>query len=241
MAATDDAAAEFKAVIDLLWTPPATPRRGPKPGLTLSAIAQAGIDIADADGLAAVTMQRVAEALGVTKMALYRYVGSKTELVALMTDAGLGQPLPVDDTGDWRSRLDAWTLATFERFLRHPWSLETTAGVRVMGPNELGWTEQALSALNGTGLHGSEKFDVVATLAGHARNIAQQAGAAVSTSPERGLESAFALVLRGREEQFPALVAAIESTAVNGGQDQALRFGLDRILDGIELLINARS
>jgi len=238
MAAADEV--DLKAVIELLWTPPAIPRRGPKPGLSLTVIALAGIEIADADGLIAVTMQRVAEALGVTKMALYRYVRSKTELVALMTDVGLGEPTSVDIDCDWRAQLDTWAQAIFARFVQHPWSQETTAGVRAMGPNEVGWVEQALTALNDTGLTGSEKFDVVATLVGQARTIAQQASAAVNDSPEKGLESAFALLLDGREDQFPALAAALDSAATEGGQDQALRFGLDRILDGIELLINAR-
>ncbi|HEX4224447.1 MAG TPA: helix-turn-helix domain-containing protein, partial [Pseudonocardiaceae bacterium] len=118
---------DLDAVIDLLWTPPPTPRRGPKPGLNLNAIAEAGIAIADADGLAAVTMQHVAEALGVTKMALYRYVRGKTELVALMTDLSLREPIDLDTvTGGWRAKLDAWAWAILERYIRHPWLRETT-------------------------------------------------------------------------------------------------------------------
>jgi len=91
MGAATDAAAAQAGAIALLWDRPATPRRGPKPALNLEAIAEAGIGVADADGLAAVTMQRVAAALGVTKMALYRYVPGKAELVALMIDMGLGE------------------------------------------------------------------------------------------------------------------------------------------------------
>ena len=82
-------------------------------------------------------------------MALYRYVPSKVELVALMTDAGLGEP-PTFDTspGAWRARLYDWALRLFERFGRHPWALETTVGVRAIGPNEVAWLEQAVAALS---------------------------------------------------------------------------------------------
>lgn len=238
MTAPDDATDDLTAAIELLWTPQAAPRRGPKPGLTLATIAKAGIDVADADGLAAVTMQRVAETLGVTKMALYRYVQRKTQLVALMTDTGLGAPTPPDPADDWRTKLHSWAHAIVERFVRHPWAQETATGVRAIGPNEVAWLEQALAALEGTGLTGSEKLDVAATLSGHARAMAQQATA--SSHPEAGMESAFAMLLRDREDQFPLLAAALQSAATDGGQDQAFDFGLARILDGVELLINAR-
>ncbi|HEY1740194.1 MAG TPA: TetR/AcrR family transcriptional regulator [Acidimicrobiia bacterium] len=244
MTATDD----LNAVIDLLWTPPPPPRRGPKPGLTLNAIAEAGIAVADTDGLGAVTMQRVAEALGVTKMALYRYVRSKTELVALMTELALSEsidpeadPETVTVTGGWRSKLDAWAWATLDHFIRHPWVRETTTGPRAMGPNELGWVEQALVAMSDIELTGAERLDVATTLAGHARAVAQQHTARTGGGPEEAINDMFALLVRGREKQFPALAAALASAAEPGARNQAFAFGLARILDGIELLVDGRS
>jgi AcrR family transcriptional regulator len=76
----------------LLWNEPAPPKRGPRPTLTLPMIAAAGIELADEGGLDAVTMEAVAQRLGLTKMALYRYVPGKAELVALMVEAGIGAP-----------------------------------------------------------------------------------------------------------------------------------------------------
>ena len=77
---------------ELLWGPPAGARRGPKPRYTLDAIAEAAMTIADDEGLDAVTMQRVAERLGTTKMALYRYMPGRAELDAVMLDRALGLP-----------------------------------------------------------------------------------------------------------------------------------------------------
>ncbi|MEV4758772.1 TetR/AcrR family transcriptional regulator [Micromonospora sp. NPDC049559] len=230
-------AAEVTAT-ELLWGERTAPRRGPRPTLTLESIAAAGIGIADAEGLAAVTMQRVAERLGVTKMALYRYVPGKVELVALMTDLAVGGPPRLDEVGDgWRPRLDAWARRMFERFWAHPWAIEATVGARAIGPNELGWLEQAAAALTGTGLTGSEILDVAATLVGHVRTVAQQGAAISAGSPERAMNDAVVGLLAGREDRFPALVAAL---ADRGGEDQALDFGLRRILDGVELLIDRR-
>ncbi|HMO11233.1 MAG TPA: helix-turn-helix domain-containing protein, partial [Actinotalea sp.] len=67
-----------------MWRAPEQGRRGPRPGLTVPQIVQAAIRLADAEGLAAVSMARVAEELGVTTMALYRYVGGEDQLVAAM-------------------------------------------------------------------------------------------------------------------------------------------------------------
>lgn len=236
-----DTAGGLAAGARLLWERPGMPRRGPRPALSLDKIARAGIAIADRDGLAAVTMQHVADALGVTKMALYRYVPGKTELVALMTDLAIGE-VPQDGgvPGDWRARLGDWASQMFSRFGRHPWALEATAGPRIIGPNELGWAEQAVAALASTGLEGGEMLDVAATLAGHVRAIAQQQSAQPDGSAEQSMAAAIGPLLAGREERFPALSAALRSAARHGSQDQALEFGIDRILDGVELLITRR-
>jgi AcrR family transcriptional regulator len=231
------------ALMALLWPRrAAVPRRGPRPTLTLDAIARAGIAAADADGLSGLTMQRVADGLGVTKMALYRYVPGKSELVALMLELGLGEP-PTAPSGDWRGSLDRWARSLFVRFHEHPWSLEASLGARLYGPNELGWLEHAVAALDGTGLTGAEKFDVAATLIGHIRNLAQQAAAlsVPATQAEDVMNAALRGLVTGREDRFPAVARALTSMAERGGRNQGLDFGLARILDGVELLITARS
>jgi AcrR family transcriptional regulator len=231
------------AAVALLWEPQAQPRRGPRPTLRLDTIARTGIEIADADGLPAVTMQRVAERLDVTKMALYRYVPGKAELVALMIDLGLGGPPPLDAAlRGWRPVLDDWSRRMFARFCQHPWTLEVTVGARPVGPNELSWIEHAVAALRGTGLDGGEMLDVVVTLVGHVRNLAAQIRAAAGTGgAEQAMDSTLSALIRGREQRFPALAAALASAVAHGSQDQALDFGLDRILDGVEALIATRS
>jgi len=242
MKAAKDALGPYAGAVALLWNQRDEPRRGPKPALSLDAIAHAGIGLADAEGLAAVTMQRVADALGVTKMALYRYVPGKAELIAIMIDRGIGEaPQSGGAAGDWRLRLGEWARQMFARFWRHPWALEATVGPRAIGPNELGWMEEAVAALAGTGLDGGEMLDVAATLAGHVRAIAQQRSALAHGHPQQGMEAAVAGLLHGREERFPALTAAFDSAAEHGSQDKALDFGLACILDGVGLLIASRA
>jgi AcrR family transcriptional regulator len=224
--------------VEFLWGGRARPTRGPKPALTLESITDVAIAVADAEGLAAVSMQRVAAELGKTKMSLYRYLPGKAELVALMIERAIGEP-PVLPAGSWRTALTEWSEQLFAAYLRHPWSVDATVGRRPLGPRELGWMECALAALGaGSGLTGAERLDAIAVLAGHARMLAQQSAAQLD---EDGMNAAMSEVMSLHGARFPQLTAAMRETAVEGGQNQAFAFGLDRILDGLAALIDRRS
>jgi AcrR family transcriptional regulator len=237
---------------DLLWGTPQRPRRGPKPSLSLERIVTEAIALADAEGLANLSMQHLAERLGCAKMALYRYVPGKAELVALMLDAGLGDPpsaSPAEAAAPgqpaapgeepWRAVLRLWATTIFGRYRAHPWAIEASAGPRPTGPHELAWMETALAALAGTGLTGPERLDAVVLLNGHVRSlvqvtsggddleaeIARQVGAVVSAYPDR----------------YPQVLAAFAGSPQPAGRDNALDFGIGRILDGLAALIATRS
>ncbi|MEU7029289.1 TetR/AcrR family transcriptional regulator [Streptomyces sp. NPDC046275] len=234
---------EHAEVARLLWGPHPKPARGPRPTLDLDRIARAGTEIADAEGLAEVSMQRVAARLGVTKMALYRYVPGKAELVALMVDAAIGPyPAAEERRGGWREELEDWARRLFTVFRQHSWALDATVGPRIMGPGELSWLERAVSALDGTGLSGAERMDAAVLLVGHVRGITQQARAAgPSGHPEAQLGAVLGALLQTHGERFPALTAAFAEAARSEGQDQAWEFGLQRILDGLATLIDQRA
>src|SRR6202044_3854644 len=129
--------------LDLLWGTRDRPRRGPRPSLSLDRIVAEAIALADEEGLANLSMQHLAERLGCAKMALYRYVPGKAELVALMVDAALGDPpQPPARTGapggrPWREVLRLWATTIFGRYRAHPWAIEATAGIRPAGPHEM--------------------------------------------------------------------------------------------------------
>lgn len=230
------------AGVDLLWNARPQPTRGPKPALSLERIVVVAVEVADAEGLGAVSMERVAGELSFTKMSLYRYVPGKNELVALMIDRAIGGvPAGLSRVQGWRERLDGWGRELFDRFVAHPWSLPSTVGARPIGPNELAWTEYAMAALDGLALRPAEKLDTVAILAGHVRSIAAQA-AAMGEEAETQLGYMIAGLALPRAQQYPALAAAMTELAGSpeSGQNDALRFGLDRILDGLAALIGTR-
>lgn len=167
-----EAAAELPPVLQRLWDPATRPRRGPKPALSLARITQAALEIADAEGLAAVSMGRVGESLGYTGMALYRYVGSKDEMLVLMADAAGKMPPglvpdPRAEAVDWRTGLEQWTRAQIELIVARPWYLELPLTTVLPGPNRVMWLERGFELLQPTGLSTEEKFAVLGMLAEH--------------------------------------------------------------------------
>ncbi|NNH04589.1 TetR/AcrR family transcriptional regulator [Microbacterium ulmi] len=223
--------------MSLLWNRTQTTKRGPRPRFTLDEIADAGIALADEQGLDAVTMHAVAERLGTTKMALYRYVPGRAELDAVMLDRALGQP-PDPVAGDWQTSLAAWARLVYERYLARPWSVELVQRPHPPGPCELAWFEAGLHTLAGLPLTGGEKLDALALLSGQAISIVRQQ--AFASTPEHDLAAALAPVFAERSSSYPQTAAAF-ADAADGGREGALRFGVERIVAGLEALARDRS
>lgn len=234
--AEDGAAAPDPSVP--LWAPPARARRGPTPKYSLEAIAEAAIAIADEEGLPAVAMQRVAERLGTTKMALYRYVPGRAELDAVILDRALG--VPEGEMGaDWRTSLAAWADGIHCRALAHPWCVELAQRPHVPGPGELAWIEAGLEAVSGLPLRGSEKLDLLVLLTGHVLSNVRQF--ALSGAPEDALSAGLAPIFAAHAGAYPRAATAFAQSAKSGGRDDALRFGIERVLAGVSALVDERA
>ncbi|MET0234914.1 MAG: TetR/AcrR family transcriptional regulator [Kibdelosporangium sp.] len=231
------------SVVELLWGLREPPSRGPKPTLSVERIARVAMEIADTDGLAAVSMQRVAGELEFTKMALYRYVSGKSELLAVMIELAVGDPLDLSGfPGGWRPRIEEFARQLSLVWQRHSWLPWATLGDRVMGPRELGWIESAVGCLSDTGLTGTEQMDAVFVLFGHIRNT--QSMSAAGTQPwdsGKNITPIMRDLLSGHSDRYPALTAATSSVNGSASHDNGRAFGLERILDGMEKLISQRA
>lgn len=247
----DDGVSGMPASIEAAWGLRDRPRKGPKRGLSLGRIVEVAVKVALADGLAAVSMHRVASELGTSAMTLYRYVASKDELLALMVDAASGSP-PVPQSPDegWREGLSRWAWAELSIYRQHPWMLHIPISGPPATPNQVAWLDQGLRTLHGSGLTETEKISVILLLTGFVRNEASQAAslsaavqAAGSTTQEAMTSYARLLARVVDAGRFPALRAAIDAGAIDAAEapyDEFI-FGLERILDGIEALIRART
>ncbi|MDH6125023.1 TetR/AcrR family transcriptional regulator [Kitasatospora sp. GP82] len=239
--AGENAAADPKRTIELLWDPEENQGRT---GLSLDRIVRTAIEIADSEGLAALSMRHVAERLGFTTMSLYRHVPGKAELIELMRDAVIAEldfPEPKDD--GWRSGLESWARAHWALHLRHLWLAHTAGSRRLPGPNIMADYNRALRIAEGTGLRASEVVAVVSLVGGFVNTAARQVEEVFREERDSGLSHE--QWWRSREELIERMspYSALGRLWLAGGFDHPedpFDFGLARALDGIELLVRRR-
>jgi AcrR family transcriptional regulator len=233
--------------LDLLWGRRERGTRGPKPGLSIEAIVEAAIELADAEGLGAVSMARVAKELGFTTMSLYRYVANKDELLQLMWNAGAqGAEGYAVEGEDWRERLRAWALVQREMLDRHAWITEMPMATPPLAPNSLTFVERGLEALDDTGLADADKLRIIGLISSYTLSesrMAHEAARAAAPGPADTPQWSFEALLRELvdEEGYPRLhrLASAGDTATT--EMEEFRFGLETILDGVAALVDRRS
>lgn len=229
-----------------LWGSRERPRRGPKPAMSVESVVAAAMAVADAEGLDGISMQRVAKELGYTTMSLYRYVSSKNVLLTLMLDAAIGGPPAVIAGEHWRAALERWAWAMLKRLRQHPWSLQIPVSGLHLSPNRLAWLDCGLQMLEETALTAHDRAETLLLLSSYimsearlARDMQQEAAsnADAGTAPQSFGQAIGALIDPAR---YPAVAKAIAAGVFDDPVqygDAISEFGLQRILDGIEVLM----
>lgn len=247
-AARPDGGAAVRRSLQLMWGGAPEPTRGPKPGLSVATIVRAAIDLADAEGLVALSMRRIAAALGVGAMSLYRYVPGKSELVDLMVDEVYREDIAAAEAveGDWRNRLEAYGRQEWALYLRHPWMLQIAQGRPMLGPNSMRSTDIALRAVDGIGLTEEEMLATVVTLSSFVAGLAKTTIEAMQAADRTGISDEEWWEIQGEyvgpavvAGELPMLTKVGEAGAFNSMFDN-FEFGLQRVLDGLGVLIEAR-
>ena len=233
----------------LAWGVAERPERAPKRELSIERIVETAIEIADADGLGAVSMAKVAQSLGFTTMSLYRYVTSKDDLLLLMQEAAIDVEYPpAHEPADWRAELREWVLFTMETLRAHPWFLDVPVQSAPLTPNSLRVVDAGLRALRTTPLDEEEKISAILLLSGYATNAVRLEASLTRAASEAGDDAvngtAYADALRGLvdEVRFPHLHPLVASGAyVEEGQLDDTAWGLERVLDGVAAYVDARA
>lgn len=224
--------------VELMWGLEQAGSRGPRRGLTLDQILDAAIAVADAEGYAALSMNRVAKQLGFTAMSLYRYVDSKNTLVDLLVDRVVGPPPDIAPDIPWRAGLEAWAHAEFERIGTHPWWVDIPLNRPPLGPNNMAWLDAGLRTLSATAVPESIKLQLVMNLSMFVVSK-QRAVRDLQTEADGDFAGVLARVLD--PQRFPSVTAALSASAfyddeIDWGKAD-FEFGLARLLDGYEVFV----
>ncbi|WP_194410641.1 TetR/AcrR family transcriptional regulator [Microbacterium cremeum] len=237
---TDAPDLELPRGIALAWGVAANPQRGPKREMSVERIVEAAVEIADAEGLGAVSMAAVAAKLGFTPMSLYRYVTAKDDLILLMQEEATG--LPSEETltaGDWQARLTALYREQVEQYVRHPWVLEVPITGSPATPNSAAWMDAGLAALADTPLSHEERLSVLLLVTGAARwtgivlagyQRAERDGGLSGVDITAREDAMFRALITA--DAYPHLRAAIDAGVFLDESDPFV-FGLERGLDGV--------
>lgn len=242
--------------LELLWREPgepAAPGRGPRPGLSVDAVVRAAVELADAAGLEALTMRRLAERLGVTPMTLYTYVPGKAELLDLMLDDAyrLMPRTPHAADTPWRARVAAVAEENRALLHRHPWVAYLSAGRPPLGPGVMAKYEHELAAFDGLGLDDVEMDAALTHLLAFVQSTARAALEAAAAGRETAQsdqewwaahEPLLARVFDPDRYPLAARVGSAAGEAHGAAYDpgHAYEFGLQRVLDGFAALVAAR-
>jgi len=239
--------------IELLWGLHEPGKRGPKPRFSTEDVVEAAIAIADREGLAALSMRTVAQAVGVSPMSIYTYVRSKSELLALMVDRVAGELEDAPPGAGWRESLAFMARRRWSMGLERPWLMDAVHHRPPLGPNIIARMEAILRAMEPTGLSDLEKDLMVDVLRAYIEGALHEARDAREAEQRTGLTDAqwFELAEPALQQRLDprghaALIRLGEAwrTApdIDRLTDPTARFevGLEVVLDGIAAFIARR-
>jgi len=238
--------------IDLLWGVHRR-RRGPRPSLSGEQVVATAIRIADRDGLGGLSMRRLADELGITAMSLYGYVPSKAELLDVMADRTYAEiTLRDSQATPWREKLAALARQHWDLLLAHPWLLQIATSRPLLGPGVTAFYDAELAAMDGLGLTDIDMDLIVSLLDDYVRGAAHGAVEAAQAQARTGVSDQqwwqtygplLADVLDPARYPTALRVGAAAGAEYGAAHDPArsFKFGLQRIIDGIEAFITEAS
>lgn len=239
---------DIRRGLELLWGTREAPARGPKRGLTLERIVETAVGVADTEGLAAVSMRRVATELGVGTMSLYRYVPGKSELLELMLDhvQAVGEETKSEHRAlPWRELLLRIGRGIWDLYLGHPWLLQINQARPLLGPNAMTGLDLAMSGLEGLGLTDQERLSIIVALDGYVTGSARTHVNGLEAAKRTGVSDEEFWSAQGpflSEAMlgggFPAL-AKLGADTFDVPGEQIFEFGLARLVDGFTAFIEA--
>jgi DNA-binding transcriptional regulator YhcF (GntR family) len=232
---------------------PASSRAKPERGDSLgrASIVEVAVDIADREGLAALSMRGVAAKMGVPVTSLYRHVASKEDLLGFMVDRAVAEETHPDPKGAWRTRIEVGARLEWRLMRRHPWVARVMTLTRpIPSEGSLAHAEWMLRALEESGVDAETMMKMHVTIYGFVQGLATNVESEAQAQGDTGLDEDGWMDTRTPEfvkmaetGAFPTFARVV--SGMPGGfdldLDSVFEFGLARILDGFERLAGTKT
>ena len=208
------------------------PERTP---LTRERVLRAAMDLADAEGLGALTMRALAERLGVKPMALYHHVANKEEILDGIVDVVFAEiELPTAD-GDWREAMRRRAASARDVLGRHPWAIALMESRTSPGPATLRHHDTVLGIFRGAGFSIALTAHAYALLDSYVYGFALQEAMLPIHGSDAASEVAESIMERFATGEYPHMVELATEHVMRPGYDfgDEFGFGLELILDGL--------
>ncbi|GAA1588668.1 TetR/AcrR family transcriptional regulator [Actinoplanes couchii] len=235
---------------DSVWTRPARARTG-QPALSREQIVRSAIELLDAEGAAGLSMRRLGARLGSGATSLYWHVATKDDLLELAVDEVMGE-IYVPEAGDapWRVGISVMANGTRAMLLRHPWVIGLLGTRPTIGPNVLRMSNRTVALFSAAGFRGPDLSHASSLVTAHVIGAATSEAAVVAAVRRSGQPAAeMRESLRPYMEKAAEGLEAYDSWRQQDGVAEmhpeevfaeSFGFGLDRILDGLELWLNSQ-
>jgi AcrR family transcriptional regulator len=211
-------------------------RRRRKP-LTREAVLQAGVELADADGLDALSMRHLGGKLGVEAMSLYNHVGGKDDLLDGMVDLVVAEIAVPAEGADWRTAMRERAVSARGVLNAHPWAIGLLESRANPGPGRLGYYDKVLARLRSAGFSVEMAMHAFASLDSFVYGFALQAST-LRFQDVAELDEVGAELLEKMAGEYPHLAEATRSAMASGYEfEDEFLFGVDLILDGLERML----
>lgn len=210
--------------------------RTPRTPLSRHKVLRAAVALADENGLEALTMRKLGEAVGVEAMSLYTHVANKEDLLDGMIDLVFSEIDLPSDEDDWKTAMRQRAISVRQVLSRHRWAIGLMESRTSPGPASLRHHDAVLGCLRKAGFSVVLTAHAYSALDSYIYGFALQERGLPFDTPDETAQLAQSILSRAAADQYPHLAELTAEHVLRPGYDYTdeFEFGLDLILDGLE-------
>jgi AcrR family transcriptional regulator len=215
----------------------------PRIPLSKERVLRAAVEFADANGIEALSMRRLAKELGVEAMSLYNHVANKDEILSGIVEIVAGEVEVPSDPTNWKTSIRQSAISAHDAFIRHRWACSLLTSTPAVVPSRMRWMEGLLATLREAGFSPNLTHHAYHALDSHITGFTLWQVSFPFETREELLDLADDFLKQIPADQYPYVIEHAQEHLADPDPDEPneFEFGLDLILDGLERLRDAEA